>query len=144
MSLLTMIILVLVMLGISTLRSSEKAARIGPATQVAEALLSEVLYDVENDDPPGTKASFWASTAGVPWRSAVPITVGGVKYEYTLYADLVTDVGGVPVGTLAGEPGNRVMKADLVLTWWDSGSSGGVRKGYGKLETTASRIVNER
>ncbi|MBI3924459.1 MAG: hypothetical protein HY319_02870 [Armatimonadetes bacterium] len=141
--LLTLIILMLVGLTTSALHSNEKAARLGQATDVAESLLSRTLYDVEWDLPAGTRSSFWAASGGSAWRPATKVTLGGTEYEVTVYVDTVSDTGGTPVGTVAGEAGNRVKKVDLVLNWWDSRQAGGQRQGYGRLEIQATRLVNE-
>ncbi|MBI3925132.1 MAG: hypothetical protein HY319_06295 [Armatimonadetes bacterium] len=141
--LLTLIILMLVGLTTSALRSEEKAARLGRASDVAESLLARTVYDVQWDLPAGTRSSFWSAAGGTAWLGPTTVTLGGVEYDYTVYADTVADTVGTPLGTVSGEPGNRVKKVDLVLTWWDSGESGGQRQGYGRLELQATRLVNE-
>ena len=142
--LLAMVILALAMLGISTIRSSEKAARFSQASQVGSSLITRILYDVECDQPPGTRDAFWDHVGPAPWQAVTPVTVGGVEYEYEVFAETVLETSGVASGTVAGEPGNRVKKVDLVMTWMDSRSTGGFRRGYGRLELQLSRLVNER
>lgn len=142
--LLAIVLLTLVALTISTLRSNQKAALLGPATQVADTLLSQRLYQVENDTPAGTRDAFW-NASGVWLDSSVDgkINTGGVSYDYVIYANTVLDAGGVPLGTAAGEPGNRVKKVDLILWWYDTRAQQGTRQGMGKLELQATRLVNE-
>ncbi len=142
--LLSIVLLTLVALTISTLRSNQKATLLGPATQVAETLLSQRIYQVENDTPAGTRAAFWAAS-GV-WLDSTTdgqIVNGGVTYDYVIYANTVLDSSGVPLGTAAGEPGNRVKKVDLILWWYDTRAQQGTRKGMGKLELQATKLVNE-
>ncbi|GMU56180.1 MAG: hypothetical protein AMXMBFR33_53260 [Candidatus Xenobia bacterium] len=129
--LLALLVLTLAGLTLSAIRSNEKAARLDPATEVLESVLDESVYQVTWDSPAGTRASFWGA-AGT-WQGPLTRTVGGTRYEYTLYANNVP-------GFAAG---NRLKKLDIVLWWWDSRSSGGTRQGYGKMQLEASRVVHE-
>lgn len=142
--LLSIVVLTLVALTISTLRSNQKAALLGPATQVAETMLNQRLYQVDHDVPAGTRDAFWAAS-GVWQDSTVDgqLVSGGVTYDYVIYANTVLDPSGVPLGTAAGEPGNRVKKVDLILWWYDTRAQGGSRQGMGKLELQATRLINE-
>lgn len=142
--LLAIVLLTLVAMTMSTIRSNQKATLLGPATQVAEKLLNERLYQVEFDTPAGTRDAFW-NVNGVWKDSAVDgqVSAGGVTYEYVIYANTVLDAGGVALGTVANEPGNRVKKVDLVLWWYDTRAQQGQRQGMGKLELQASRLINE-
>lgn len=130
--LLTIVILALVALTTSSLRANEKAARVGPAGQVAESLLNKAIYDAQNDSPPGARAAFWAANG--PLHPAQQTSVGGVLYDYTVYAE------SIPAGT---GPGNRLKKVDVQLSWFNTAGTGGVRAGYGKMELHATRLVNE-
>lgn len=136
--LLAITILVLLALNLSAIRSNEKAALYEQASRAADSLLAQKLYAVENDLPPGTRTSFWSATAATPWIGPATVQMGGVDYEFSLTADTVKDSSGTPVGTVAGESGNRLKKVDITLKWW-----GGQHQGYGRLELRSSRIVNE-
>ncbi|MCE7870855.1 hypothetical protein DYH09_10800 [bacterium CPR1] len=139
--LLAVLLLTLVALTLSTLRSNQKAALLGPASRAAKTLLNETLYQVELDRPAGTRDSFW-STNGL-WRdSAVEgaFSSGGIDYQYAIYANTVFDSSGAPLGK---DPGNRVKKVDLVLWWYSTRPQQGYREGMGRLELQASRLVNE-
>jgi hypothetical protein len=130
--LLVMILLTLIGVTMSALRSSEKAALLGPATQVSESIMNRTLYQVANDLPAGTKASFWAASGPAPWRGPTGETIGAVNYEYAIYANTVDGAGN-----------NRLKKVDVVVWWWNSRSSNSSRQGYGRLQVQASRLVNE-
>lgn len=130
--LLALVILTLAALITSAIRSNEKGTRTAQAVDVADALLARRLYDVEWDLPPGTRDAFWAASGA--WLPPTTATMGGVDYQYTVFADTVAGVGGA---------GNRLKKVDLVMSWWDSGQGGGQRQGYGRLEVQASRLVSE-
>ncbi|MEW6277232.1 MAG: prepilin-type N-terminal cleavage/methylation domain-containing protein [Candidatus Eremiobacterota bacterium] len=137
--LLALVLLTLVGLTTATVRSNHKAALLGPAAAVAESLLDRTLSDVAADIPPGTRDSFWAASGPGPWKSLSPLDQGGVRYEYAIYAHTVADVTGTPVGGAS----NRVKKVDLVLCWWGSAATAGDRNGYGRMQLSASRLVNE-
>lgn len=138
-ALLTMILLTLVGTTISSLRASEKSALLGPATQVSDSLMNRTLYQVANDLPAGSNASFWGA-AGL-WRGPIQETIGGVNYEYVIYANTVLDAAGGPLG--GAIPNNRVKKVDIRVWWWEARSNNGTRQGYGKMEVQASRLVEE-
>lgn len=126
----------LVAATITALQSSEKANRLGPATQVSESLMNRTLYQVANDVPAGTKASFWAASGN--WRGPLTETIGGVDYQYVISATTLNDADAG--GALGGPgPSNRVKRVDVVVNWWGTSS----RQGYGKMQVTASRLVNE-
>jgi hypothetical protein len=129
--LLVMVLLTLIGLTLSAIRSSEKAALLGPATQVSESLMNRTLYQVANDSPPGTKASFWAASGPSPWLAASE-TIGGVNYDYVIYAN-----------TVSGAGTNRLKKVDVVVSWWNTSSAAGTRQGYGLMQVHASRLLNE-
>lgn len=130
-------LLTLVALTLSTLRSNQKATLLGPAARAAKTLLNESLYQVEFDRPAGTRYAFW-STNGV-WRDS-SLSSGGVDYQYVIYANTVVDSSGAPLGANLG---NRVKKVDLVLWWYNTRPRQGTREGMGRLELQASRLVNE-
>lgn len=131
--LLAVVILAIAALTISAVRSNQKAAMLGPASQVTDTLVNQTIYQVDSDVPAGTRASFWGHNGAAPWMSD-SLTAGGVDYDYIIY---LNDVPGFP------NPGNRVKKMDLVLWWWDSRSQSGDRQGYGRLQMRATRLVNE-
>lgn len=136
-----MIILSLVALTVSSIRSDEKAALIGPAGQVAESVLDRVIYNAERDIPAGNRAAFWAASG--TYLTGQQIRLGGVDYTYSVFAETVSDPTGVPIGTASGEPGNRLKKVDLQLNWFNTAGSAGFRQGYGKMELQITRLVNE-
>ncbi|MBI3927616.1 MAG: hypothetical protein HY319_18900 [Armatimonadetes bacterium] len=138
---LTMILLTLIGLSTSAIRSNEKAALLGPATQVSDSLMNRTLYQVDNDLPAGTAASFWNASGPAAWRGPTQETIGGVSYEYVIYANTVSETGGGPLGgpVLA----NRVKKVDILVWWWGSRATGEVRQGYGRMQVQSTRLVNE-
>ncbi|MEW6281945.1 MAG: hypothetical protein AB1758_25295 [Candidatus Eremiobacterota bacterium] len=139
--LLALVLLTLIAMTTSAIRSNQKAVLLGPANQLAESLMSRTLYEVENDIPPGTRDNFWNYAGATPWKTnpVPPPKIGDTAYEWAIYAQTVTDTSGAPLGG----PDNRVKKVDIVIWWWDSKSTGGTRKGYGRMELQASRLVNE-
>lgn len=137
--LLTLVLVTLIAAIITTLQSSEKANLLGPATQVSESLMNRTLYQVTNDVPAGTKASFWAAS-GV-WRGPITETIGGVDYEYVISATTLNDAdAGGPLGGPGA--GNRVKRVDIAVNWWNSRATNS-RQGQGKMQVTATRLVNE-
>lgn len=135
---LALTVLVLLALNLSAIRSNEKAALFEGANRAAESLLAQRLYAVENDLPAGTRNAFWSATSASPWIPPTTIKLGGVEYEYSITVDTVKGPSGTEIGTVAGEPGNRLKKVDVTLKWW-----GGQHNGYGRLELHSTRIVNE-
>jgi len=129
--LVAVVILTVVGLTLAAIRSNTKAAVLGQATQVSDTLLKETIYGVENDLPPGTRASFWAAAG--PWIPPKRVTMGGTEYEYNISVN--------PVGGFATP--NRLAKVELHLFWWDSAAQGGEREGYGRLELHVARLVHE-
>ncbi len=134
--LVTVLILSLAALITSTLRSNQKASMLAPAAEVAETLMTQEMYGVENDLPAGSHSAFW-DTDGI-WKDSTVVGVfqsGGVDYEYRMQRRLVAGLG--------GPPPNRVKKVDLSVWWLNTRNNGGDRQGSGKLELHVSRLVNE-
>lgn len=132
---LAIVILTLMALVAATLRSSSKSSTTGKATAVAESLLEQTLYAVEDSNGGAVATSFW-STEGVWKDSSVDgqVVQGGVPYDYTISLSTVAGLGG---------GSNRVKKVDVTVQWWGSRASGGDRQGQGKLQTCVTQLVNE-
>ncbi len=133
---LALIILAMAALITSTVRSEEKANRVGLATQELNLITERALYGLEWDDPPGTRASFWAAGPGAAWTSGTS-QPGDAIYAFAIYAETVPGLGDAPTAT-------RLKKMNVRLNWWDSQAQGGSRQGYGRLELHSTRLVRER
>ena len=129
--LLVLVVLTILAISLSTIRTNQKADLLDHASQVADRLIKETIYGIENDLPAGMTAGFWAASG--QWVAPTPLTVGGVDYEYSISVS--------PVGSFLAP--NRLKKVDLQLWWWDSRSQGGEREGYGRMELHTSRVVHE-
>lgn len=116
------------------LRGSQKSVDLSRGTMLAQAIISERIYNTFDDDV--VKDLWWTRVdAGIYagpsnfWESQ---TVNDMRY--VLYAAPVTALGAQPY---------RAAKVDVVVWWWDSQQTGGAREGYGELRTEVSRLVNE-
>ena len=141
---LALTVLTLLGLSMATIRSNDKGFSLAPAGKAADRLTEQQIYQVQKDSPPGTRASFWGATG--PWRDSAGygnLTMGGVTYEWTISLADLSDTSGVPLGTAAGEPGNRAKKVNATVWWSDSRAQGGQRQGYGRMELQATRLINE-
>lgn len=129
-------------LSISTLRSNQKSSDRPVGQVMAERILTEELYKVQDDNPPGTKNNFWQNDfSSIPFRTG-KLTSNHTEFTYSIYAVTLVDVTkSQPVGVTVTQPKNRLKKVDVVVWWWDSSQAS--RAGYGKLVAQATRLFNE-
>lgn len=144
-AILGLVMLTLLSLSATSVRSMEKSSTTAIGHSVAEAQLERVIQDIRADRPAGDKDRFWDGEFPYPdtpfFTSTDPIVVGANKFHYKVFAETVINENtGSPVGgDLLKE--NRLKKVDVVVWWWSDES--GVRQGYGNMKTNVSRMVNE-
>lgn len=145
-ALLVVILLVLTLAAMSfaMLKSNKKSADRPVGFLAAQQILARELYAVQDDTPPGSKATFWSTDwATSPWHSGQEM-VNRTTFNYAIYAVTLQDVAsGVPLGNdpASGFVNNRVKKIDIQVDW--SGSADGTRGGAGRLTSTFTRFLHE-
>lgn len=138
-----LLILTLAAMSFSMLRSNKKSTDRPVGYLAAQQILARELYGVQSDNPPGTKAAFWAGNwPNTPWRSGQEV-VNQTQFQYAIYAVTLQDVvSGAPLGN---QPptfvNNRVKKVDIRVDW--SQSSDGIKGGAGLLRSSYSRFLHE-
>ena len=127
---------ILSVIGLTTTihRTGQESADRISASIVADSEIQRVIAAAQSDD------NFWDFD-----HSATPYTTGSVtvdrtEFNYEVTATTVLD-GADELGTSGGLRQNRLKKVNIVVTWWDSGTT--EHNGYGKLEFKASRLVSE-
>lgn len=136
-------LLALVALAASSLGYSEKSNSLASGAAVAETQLERVIQLARGDNPPGEKARFWDNeypAGGTPYLES-SVKVGNTEYKFKVHTTTLRssttnlEMGGDPLLQ------NRMKKVDITVFWWTE--EPGAKAGYGKLSTSASRIVNE-
>jgi len=135
-------VLVMVGLALTSLRVSSKSDESSRALSVGNQFLEEQIRQALADTPAGTRQSFFDQDDAVnPWRSQEQ-QVGRTRFQLRLRLQTVRSASGAPLGS-ASDPNNRLKRAEVLVTWWVDGEAANSRNGYGKLETSITRLVSE-
>ena len=145
-ALLVVVLLVLTLAGMSfsMLRSNQKSTDRSVGYLAAQQILARELYQVQDNQPPGSRAAFWSGNwTTTPWRTGQEV-VNRVPFQFAIYAVTLQDVvSGQPLGNepAVGFLNNRVKKIDIRVEW--SQSPDGTRGGSGRLSSTSTRCLSE-
>jgi hypothetical protein len=133
------VVLVLIALSITVLRTDSKALETSAGSLVADRLMAQTIAGLKADDPAGIRDEFLsAEPSANPWRQG-QVTNHHTIFYYTITVSTVKDGAGQPLGAEAG--GNRLKKMDVHVRWAGQDRSG--RTGFGQLEVWAAQLVNE-
>lgn len=133
----------LLIIGIFTnvIEASQKTVDLTAGTIQAEYLMDAEIYAIMNDT--ARRDYFFDNPApmsgGTAYAMGTANTLNQTIFSYVLYSEQV----GAPFNV----PGNRLMKVDVIVWWWNPGAAGEftkARQGYGYLRTQLTRLVNER
>ncbi len=119
--LLVVVVLAVLALGLSALRTTSKSTSSQVAAQVLHRELSRAIYAA-----PGDKDFWLADYQDPPWKDG-SVKVGADVFNFAIYTQTVT-----------GTTPNRLKKVDAIVRWRDGGHTG-----YGELMTRGSQLVNE-
>ena len=105
-------LLLMVALSISVLRRTNHALDIPAGLVVAENVMNQMIYNVQNDIPGGTQAAFFAAPT-VPTAPAAftagTFAMNRIDFTYT------TDIQNLGVGNLMVN--NRLIQFRVVVRW---------------------------
>lgn len=138
-----LLVLTTAAMNFSMLRSNKKSTDRPVGYLAAQQILARELYGVQDDNPAGSKAAFWAGNwPNTPWRSGQEV-VNRTQFQYDIYAVTLQDViSGEPLGNQApGFVNNRIKKIDIRVNWTQSPD--GTRGGAGILRSTYTRFLHE-
>lgn len=139
-ALFAIIILGVLALSISVLKTERKAADTTVGKSVAQSLATRLLDQVRADSPVGTRANFLAyNTPNTAFQTGTS-RVQRTDYQYSIFVSTVSDNGGVNVGSAIGN--NRLKRMEVRVSWW-AVNAGQTRAGYGQLTTSLCQLVAE-
>ena len=131
--LLAITILTLSFLSLTIIRSTTKSNDRISATAVCDTILDKTIKEGQNDP------LFWSGDySATPYRTGKQ-KFGKIEYDYDVWAETVKDVHGNEIGV--GMTDNHLKMVRAKVSWFDTKST--TRQGYGKLEETVTRLVNE-
>ena len=127
MALVTVVLLTLVALSLTAMKSNRKATDSTTGQLLAEQRIDQLVYGMQSD----TNAAIWGHSLPSAY-SMEPLNVSDTDFTVAVYArdpdpSLVTP--------------NRLKRVEVVVSWWNAGS--GNRAGMGRLEARFVRIVRE-
>lgn len=116
-------------------RSQRKMQDEDAAYRLADQEMSRLIYSLENDSPPGVKASFWASDfppSGPSWRGS-KVQFNRTDYDYQIHTETLLDTtSGVPLGA----PGGQLKLIHVAVSWWKG-------QNFGQTLITVRRLVRQ-
>lgn len=143
-AIMAMVILTLFSLAASSVRGTEKTGHLATGQAVAESQLEYAIRNAQADIPAGDKDRFWGGNfprSGTPFVEG-SVNISGTEFKYAIYATGFNhSATGLPVG---GDVllENRIKHVEC-LVWWMTENPEDSRQGFGKMTTSAMRLVNE-
>lgn len=113
----------------ASIQANAKSTNLSSALDLASSELERTIQGATKDLPAGSKEAFWTQDfppSGPPLKQYEE-KVGGTKFLVEVFNQ-----------TIAGTGNNRIKKLTVLVFWWNS-----EKKGYGKLQTSATRLVAE-
>lgn len=135
---LSMVLLSLLAVLGSSLKSDRKAFLMAGAANLADSELDRLLQSVKADQPAGTREQFWESdhpSSGEPLRSGVA-TVSHTEYSFAIFCQTVLDTSGAPLGN----PDHRLKQVDIIVRWHQSTT---LKLGEGETSYHQRRLFSE-
>ena len=127
------VILALLGMGLSVVRSDQKSVDTLSGQSVADGLLEDFLHQAAKDaaDP------LWAANSQTQPYQEGQVQVGATSFTYRVYA---YDID-VPAPITPAPPGVplTIKKVNVLVNWW--GSDIADRSGYGNLRAYATRTT---
>lgn len=138
-AIMSLALLTLVGVLVSGMKAQDKTDTATAGQALANQLLDRTLWQLANThDTQFWTGEFPADTDSLPFAQD-DVTVGRTVYHYAIFAEYV-----VLNGERMDSDGNKNgLKRIQVRVWWSPEKSR-VKAGVGKLEVSATRIVNER
>ena len=127
-ALVTVVLLTLVALSLTAMKSNRKATDSSTGQLLAEQRIDQLVYGMQSDNA----LPIWGFNNLTSAYSVDQVNLSNTDFTVAVYArdpdpSLVTP--------------NRLKRVEVVTSWW--GASSGNRAGMGKLEARFVRIVRE-
>ena len=126
-ALVTVVMLTLVALSLTAMKSNRKATDSTTGQLLAEQRVDQLVYGMQSDNT----LAIWGHNLPTAY-SVDQVNVSNTEFTVAVYAR-------DPDATLVTP--NRLKRVEVVTSWWGAGS--GNRAGMGKLEARFVRIVRE-
>lgn len=135
---LALVLLSLVSVLVSSLKSEKKAFLMTSALNLADSELERLFLSVKSDQPLGARAEFWGRdypSSGAPLRQGTA-TVSHTEFHFEITTATVMAADGLPIG----DPDHRLKEVDILVRWYPSSTAS---LGQGESSYRQKRLFSE-